>query len=138
MPLGKMTSTDIILTEHTVAHSDWLWAGRSGDRIPVGVRFSASVQNGPGTHPALCTMGTESFLGVNGGQGRAIPLLPLWAVRPVQSLSACTRVHFAQLLNNIVCRSSTQTYASQRKHAKHKVGFFKPIYNARLSLRRSA
>ena len=23
--------------------------------------------------------------------GRAIPLLPLWAVRPVQSLSACTR-----------------------------------------------
>ena len=26
--------------------------------------------------------------------GRAIPLLPLWAVRPVQTLSACTRVHF--------------------------------------------
>jgi hypothetical protein len=25
---------------------------------------------------------------------RAIPLLPLWAVRPVQSLSSCTRVHF--------------------------------------------
>ena len=25
---------------------------------------------------------------------RAIPLLPLWAVRPVQSLSACTRAHF--------------------------------------------
>jgi hypothetical protein len=25
---------------------------------------------------------------------RAIPLLPLWAVQPVQSLSACTRVHF--------------------------------------------
>jgi hypothetical protein len=25
---------------------------------------------------------------------RAIPLLPLWAVRPVQSLSACRRVHF--------------------------------------------
>ena len=27
-------------------------------------------------------------------KGRAIPLLPLWAVRPVQTLSACTRVHF--------------------------------------------
>ena len=26
-------------------------------------------------------------------KGRAIPLLPLWAVRPVQSLSACTRVY---------------------------------------------
>jgi len=27
-------------------------------------------------------------------KGRAITLLPLWAVRPVQSLTACTRVHF--------------------------------------------
>jgi len=27
-------------------------------------------------------------------KSRAIPLHPLWAVRPVQSLSACTRVHF--------------------------------------------
>ena len=27
-------------------------------------------------------------------KGRAIPLLPLWAVRPVQSLSACTGMHF--------------------------------------------
>jgi len=27
-------------------------------------------------------------------KGRAIPLLPLRAVWPVQSLSACTRVHF--------------------------------------------
>ena len=30
----------------------------------------------------------------------AIPLLPLWAVRPVQSLSACTRVHFTFLLSS--------------------------------------
>jgi hypothetical protein len=30
-------------------------------------------------------------------KGRAIPLLPLWAVRSVQSLSACTRVHFTVL-----------------------------------------
>jgi len=34
-----------------------------GDRIPVGVRFSAPVQTGPGPHPASCTMGTESFPG---------------------------------------------------------------------------
>jgi len=27
-------------------------------------------------------------------KSRATPLVPLWAVRPVQSLSACTRVHF--------------------------------------------
>ena len=68
------------------------------------------VQTGPGTHPASCTMGTGSFPGVKSGRGvtptphpllvswsrksRAIPLLPLWVVRSVQSLSACTRVHF--------------------------------------------
>jgi hypothetical protein len=104
-------------------------------------RFSATVQTGPGAHPATCTMGTGSFLGIKSGPGRdaqplphfsavghervklylyspygpyglyrasvpvqgctlplpysrAIPLLLLWVVRPVQSLSACTRVHF--------------------------------------------
>ena len=88
-------------------------AGRSGDRIPVGARFFATVQTGSGAHPASCTMGTESFLGVKSGRGvtltphlllvpwsrksRAIPLLSLWAVRPVQSHSACTRVHFTFL-----------------------------------------
>ena len=75
-----------------------------------GGRFSAPVQTGPGAHTASCTMGTRSFPGVKSGrgvtltphpllvpwswEGRAIPLLPLWAVQPVQSLSACTRVHF--------------------------------------------
>ena len=31
-----------------------------GDRIPVGVKFSAPVQTGPGAHPASYTMGTTS------------------------------------------------------------------------------
>jgi len=82
-----------------------------GDRILVGARFSVPVQTGPGAHPASCTMGTGSFPGVKSGRGvtltphpllvlwsrksRAISLLPLWAARPVQSLSACTRVHFS-------------------------------------------
>jgi hypothetical protein len=72
--------------------------------------FSAPVQTGPGAHPASCTMGTGCFPGVKSGQGvRLTPhpfycrdqervelylYLPLWAVRPVQSLSACTRVTF--------------------------------------------
>ena len=34
-------------------------------------------------------------------KGRSIPLLPLWAVQPVQSLSACTRVHFTFTFRNL-------------------------------------
>jgi hypothetical protein len=84
--------------------------GQNGPGIESrwGARFSAPVQTGPGAHSASCTMGTASFQGVMSGRGvtltphpllvpwswksRAIPLLPQWAVRPVQSLSACTKV----------------------------------------------
>ena len=41
-----------------------LWAGRSGDRIPVGARFSVLVQTVAAAHPASCTVGTGSFPGV--------------------------------------------------------------------------
>jgi hypothetical protein len=37
--------------------------------MPVGARFSAPVQTGPGTHQASCTMGTGSFPGVESGRG---------------------------------------------------------------------
>ena len=79
-----------------------------------GARFSAPVQTGPGAHPASCTIGTGSFLGVKSGlgvtltphpllvpwswKGTTIHLLPLWALWPVLSPSACTRVHFTCLL----------------------------------------
>ena len=42
-------------------HGDLLRDGRSGDRILVGARFFAAVQNGPGTQPVSYTMGTGSF-----------------------------------------------------------------------------
>ena len=92
----------------------------------MGARFSAPVQTGPEAHPASCTMGTGSLPGVKSGRGvtltphsllvpwsrkgRAIPLLPLWAVRPVQSLTACTRVHFTFTFycNNEFLKESTQ------------------------------
>ena len=39
-----------------------------------GTRFSAPVQNGPVAHPASCTMGTGSFLGVKRpGRGADLP-----------------------------------------------------------------
>jgi hypothetical protein len=37
-----------------IRYSDSLWAEPSGDRIPVGAKFSAPVQIGPGAHPASC------------------------------------------------------------------------------------
>jgi hypothetical protein len=111
MPYKTFVKVQIIMwAEERSRYSSWLWAGRTGDRIPVGARFSAPVQTGPGAHPASCKMGTGSFPRVKNvwdmtliphpllvpwsRKGRAIPLPPLWAVRPVQSLSACTRVHF--------------------------------------------
>ena len=70
---------------------------------------------GPTQPPVQWAMGTGSFPGIKSGRGvtltphpllvpwsrknRAIPLLPLWAVRPVQSLCACTRVHFTFTFN---------------------------------------
>jgi hypothetical protein len=59
-----------------------------GDRIPVGVRFFAHVQTGPGAHPASWTMSTGSFSGrgadhppllaLRSRMSSAIPFLPLW------------------------------------------------------------
>jgi len=68
----------------------------------------------PGAQPVSCTMGTWPFPGVKSGRGvtltphpllvpwswkgRAIPLLPLWAVRPVQSLSKSTIDFIQQII----------------------------------------
>jgi hypothetical protein len=37
-------------------------------------------------------------------KARAIPLIPLWAVRPVHSLRACIRVHFNEMFGGVVGR----------------------------------
>ena len=44
-------------------YSDSLRAGRSGERIPVGTRFSTPFQTGPGAHPASYATSTGSFPG---------------------------------------------------------------------------
>jgi len=74
---------------HYGKRSDALQTGRSGDRIPVGARFSTPLQTGPWAHPASCTMGTGSLPGVkHGGVGRGVD-------HPPPSIpEVCSRVKF--------------------------------------------
>jgi len=37
------------------------WAGRSGNRISLGARFSAFVHTGLGANAAYCAVGTKSY-----------------------------------------------------------------------------
>jgi hypothetical protein len=90
----------------------------------------------PGAHPASCTMGTGSFPGVKSSQGmmltpysllvpwswksRAIPLLPLWAIRPVQRLGACKRAHFTLCLWTSVLSHKVTNFLSIRSRQKCK------------------
>jgi hypothetical protein len=52
-----------------------LWARRAGDRMPVGARFSAPIQNGPGVNPASYVMGAVSLPGVK-RSGRGVDHTP--------------------------------------------------------------
>jgi hypothetical protein len=56
-------SNYVVGRDSSVVYSDLLRAGQSRDRIPMGARFSAPIQIGPGALPASYTMGTGSFLG---------------------------------------------------------------------------
>ena len=95
-----------------------------------GVRFSPPVQTVPGAHPASCTLCTGSFLGVKSGwgmmltphpllvprswKGRAIPLLPLWAIWPVQGCTLPYLMYCTHNLHHIqqLCASRKQEYLS--------------------------
>jgi hypothetical protein len=95
-------------------------------------RWGETFHTSPGGHPASCTMGTGSFPGVKSSWGvvltphpllvlwswkrRAIPLLPLWAVRPVQSLSVCTRVQFTFTL---LTRTFLENLCTDRNGSNH-------------------
>jgi hypothetical protein len=57
-------------------YSDSLQGWLSGDRIPVGARFSAPVQTGPGAHSASCAMGAGSFPEVKSDQGVMLTIHP--------------------------------------------------------------
>ena len=50
-------------------YSDWLRAGRSGDRIPEGGEIFLTCPDRPEDHPASCKICTGSFPGVKSGRG---------------------------------------------------------------------
>jgi hypothetical protein len=59
-PLGspwQRAYTNNFVFTNCIISPDLLWAGQSGDRIPVEARFSAPVQAGPGAHPTSYTTG---------------------------------------------------------------------------------
>jgi len=62
---------------------------------PYGLyRASVSVQY---SYTSTPPMGRTAFTDSQCLYSTAIPLLPLWAVRPLQTLNACTRVYFSFL-----------------------------------------
>jgi hypothetical protein len=71
-----------ITTNKCTINIKTLYITTSGDRIPVGEKFSAPLQTEPGAHPASCTMGTASFLGLKSGRSVTLtphPLLGTWS-----------------------------------------------------------
>ena len=112
---------------------------------PGRTRFSTPVQTGPGTHPASCTNGYRAFPGGKERPGRdadpspllvpwsrksrAIPLLPLWAVRPVQSLSACTRVHFTFTFTNICTNKWFKFILKSLRHVSVLIHHLQTVYS---------
>jgi hypothetical protein len=112
--------------------TDWTVRGSN----PSGGEIFRTCPDRPWGPPNLLYSGYRVFpRGVNSGRdvtltphplpvpwsrkGRAIPPLPLWPVRPVQSLSACTRVHFTYslwicyLFESISSKCLTSKYLTQ-------------------------
>ena len=91
-------------------YNHWLGTGTVRGSNPGGGEIFRTGPDRPWCPPSLLYSGYWVSPGVKSGRGvtltphpllvpwsrksRAIPLIPLWAVRPVQSLSACKRVHF--------------------------------------------
>jgi hypothetical protein len=99
--------------------SDWLRAGLSGDRIPVGARFFAPVQTCPGAHSASCTMGTGSFRWIESGRGVTLtshPLLVPRTKKPSRAIPllshrafvAC-KIRVKNMFRILICSSSGST-----------------------------
>jgi len=78
-------------------YSDSLRPGRSGDRIPVGARFSAPLQTGPGAHLASCKLVPSLFPGVKAAGAWRWPPTP-------SSKSKVKRSRYKPAVAQRVCR----------------------------------
>ena len=103
--------------------------------MPVGVRFSAPVQTGPGAHLVSCTMGTRCFPGVKSGWGVTLtrhPLLVPWSWKgraiPFVVRTACTEpqclykgaLYLFYLLNTVWHKKNGNFWKTQQKLKKCK------------------
>jgi len=75
--------------------------------MPVGAKFSAPVQTGPGAHPASYRMGTGSFPWVK-RPGRGVDHLPP-STAEVKERGASSRVNFTFTLTFLAVLYSTCT-----------------------------
>ena len=60
---GERQLATVVMTVHDKTLILTVTVERSGDRIPVGARFSAPVQTGSEAHPASYIMGYRAFPG---------------------------------------------------------------------------
>jgi hypothetical protein len=89
-------------------------AGRSGDRIPVGVRFSAPVQNRQGGPPSLLYNGYQVFAGVK-RPGRGVDHPPQSSVEVKERVE----LHFySPLWACVACYSVNCTFTFTTWHNK--------------------
>ena len=113
-------------------YSDWATGWKVGGSNPGGGEIFRTCPDRPWGPPSLLYNGYRVFPGgkerPRGGgdadtspllvplsrKSRAVPLLPPWAVGPVQSFSACTRVHFTfYCANRKVVMNSTGLFLRQ-------------------------
>jgi hypothetical protein len=89
------TPTHLLMAGKTLVGWDksvGIAAGRSGDRILVGMRFSAPTQTGTRAHPAYHTMGTGYFLRVMRlGRGGDHSHPSSYTSTPLWAFVACSR-----------------------------------------------